>query len=384
MSESPDLLTRILIVDDTAMYRKILSDTVTATGEGKVVASCPLGRLALERLDTMEVDLVLLDVFMPEMDGIQTLRLIREKHPNVCVVLVSGATTSDAEITLNGLDLGALDFIPKPQASSLAENIRIITEDVRRAIRLTRAKRLRSRPIAAPVVAPKTFSTFSPTSVSAPATVVAPAPVRSLASKTFIRPRSIGLIVIGVSTGGPNALNVFIPALSDKLNVPILLVQHMPPMFTKSLAEHLDKKSRLRVHEAVEGEAVLSNHIYIAPGGRHMAVARKPGTSDLVIALNDQPHVNSCRPAVDVLFQSVAREYPGSVLSIILTGMGEDGANGVATLKTKTCYSIAQDEASCVVYGMPRAVVDRNLADEVLPLDAIAARVEALVLRGSM
>jgi len=376
MSETTDSLARILIVDDTAMYRKILSDTVAATGEGKVVASCPLGRLALDRLETMEVDLVLLDVFMPEMDGIQTLRLIREKHPSVCVVLVSGATTADAEITLSGLALGALDFIPKPQASSLAENIRIITDDVRRAIRLTRSKHLRAKPA---------VRALRPVSAAPPAPVESHAPVaRTPSVRPTFRPRSIGLIVIGVSTGGPNALNILIPALSDKLNVPILLVQHMPAMFTKSLADHLDKKSRLRVQEAVDGEPILGNHIYIAPGGRHMTVVHKSGTaSDLIVSLNDSPHVNSCRPAVDVLFKSVVQEYSGGVLSIILTGMGEDGANGVAALRGKACYSIAQDEASCVVYGMPRAVIERGLADEVLSLSAIAPRVESLVLHGS-
>lgn len=351
------------------MYRKILSDTVVATGEGQVVATAPLGRIALDKLATMEIDLVLLDVFMPEMDGIETLSRIREKYPHVCVVLVSGATTSDAEITLRGLSLGALDFIPKPLTSSFAENVKIITEDVRNAIYLARSKVALRVPSTRPAATP-----FSPPIAAA---IPTPVPIRPVA-----RAKTIDLLVIGVSTGGPNALNVVIPSLPERLGVPVLLVQHMPPMFTKSLAEHLDKKSKLRVTEAVEGETVQPNHVYIAPGGKHMAITRKPGSfSELIVSLNDQPPVHSCRPAVDVLFKSVAQEFSGGVLSVILTGMGEDGANGVAALRQKGAYSLAQDERSCVVYGMPRAVVERGLADEVLPLDDIASRISALILK---
>lgn len=360
---------KVLIVDDTVMYRKILSDAVSLLPECEVVATAAQGAFALRKLSQFQVDLVLLDVFMPEMDGVETLRHIRKDYPKVSVVMVSGATTADAQITLNALNMGALDFIPKPQASSIEEGMKIISRDVEKALKLVRSRLGHTQAIpvrsASPGAGPGKPS-------------LAPAPVPTVSSG--VRPTKIDLLVIGVSTGGPNALDQVIPKLPANLGVPVLMVQHMPPMFTASLAEHLNRKSALTVREAKEGDPVKPNEVFIAPGGKHMTIRVAAG--GYAIGLNESPPVHSCRPAVDVLFQSVAALFNGGVLSIILTGMGEDGAAGVAALKRKKCISIAQSEKSCVVYGMPRAVVDQGLADEVLHLQEIPGRITSIIQRG--
>lgn len=360
---SVDRRIRTLIVDDTAMYRKILSDAMRGIPEAEVVDALPSGVLALKRLESLSVDLVLLDIFMPEMDGLETLRQIRKKFPNICVVMISGATTRDASITLEALAAGALDFIAKPQVKSVQEGMQVISEALRNALRLVRLK--------------KGLPIYDTPPVQFKITTPQPAPIKK-------RPLAIPpagkfeCIVIGVSTGGPNALSVLIPKLPQKIGCPILLVQHMPAMFTASLAERLKKVSKINVKEAQEGESILPDSIYIAPGGKHMVARPFFGNKEWKIGLNENPPVNSCRPAVDVLFQSVAEIASGPVLAIILTGMGDDGAAGVAVLKKKNCYCISQDEKSCVVYGMPRAVEERQLADEVLPLEQIAERMVTL------
>jgi two-component system, chemotaxis family, protein-glutamate methylesterase/glutaminase len=194
---------------------------------------------------------------------------------------------------------------------------------------------------------------------------------------------SKSLIVIGVSTGGPNALNVLMAALPRDIGCPILMVQHMPPFFTASLASFLSKKTGHVVKEGVQGEMIKPNTVYLAPGGKHMVLERGNGAlGGYTLGINDNPTVNSCRPSVDVLFKSVAEQFSGSVVSVILTGMGEDGCDGVGYLKNSgNCYSIAQDESTCVVYGMPRAVAEKGLVDEVLPLEQIASRLSELMLR---
>ncbi len=353
---------QVLIVDDTVIYRKILADAVASLPETEVIGTAPSGTLALRKMEQARPDLVLLDVFMPEMDGVETLRHIRQSFPDTAVVMVSGATTRDAEVTIQALELGALDFIPKPTGAAANESMRQIADNLRRVLRLLSIRRLARRPAL---------------STAAPAAPTPPPPPR-----VSVKPANFGIVVIGVSTGGPNALAALVPRLPANLGCPVLIVQHMPPHFTASLAQHLSHLSALPVREAQDNELVAANTVLIAPGGRHMTVRADPANAtQLLIALNDSPPVNSCRPAVDVLFRSVAAHFNGGILSVILTGMGEDGAAGVAALKRKSCWSLAQDEKTCVVYGMPRALVERGLADEVVPLDALADRITALVKR---
>lgn len=352
---------RVLIVDDTVLYRSILTKALSALPNVEVIGAVASGELALKKLAQVEVDLVFLDVFMPGMSGVETLQQIRKDYPNINMVMVSGVATNDAEVTIQALHDGALDFIPKPKEKSVEDSMRVITEDITRVLRVVRMRglpKIETKPLTAPQVEPPV--------------VVQP--------KISIKPAKFDFVLIGVSTGGPNALSVVIPALPKDLNCPVLLVQHMPPIFTASLADHLGKKSALQVKEGRENEPIIPGTVWIAPGGKHMIIKRdERNLGGFAIALNENPPVNSCRPAVDVLFRSVAENVTGGVLAVILTGMGEDGTAGVAALKRRSCYCLAQDEKTSVVYGMPRMVAEKGWADEILPLEGIAPRIATLV-----
>jgi two-component system chemotaxis response regulator CheB len=359
---------RVLVVDDTALYRKILTEAAAEVPGLEVIAAVPSGPAALARLASTPCDLLLLDVFMPEMDGPEVLARVRRDFPRVTVVMVSGATGADAAITVDALANGALDFIPKPQTSSFAEGMARLRGQLVHIVRLMRLRRSASPGQPAPAAA------AAPTPSSTPPTPAPPPAPRSRG----LPPVSPELIVIGVSTGGPRALQDLLPRIPADFKLPIVIVQHMPPLFTRTLAEQLGKIGPLPVTEAGDGEPVLPGRVLLAPGGRHLELVREPDGS-LRTRLTDAPPVNSCRPAVDVLFQSVARCAPRGIVSVILTGMGEDGAAGVASLKASTpTWSLVQDEATCVIYGMPLAVVRRGLDDEVLPLPAIAPRLAEL------
>ena len=343
----------------------------------QLVGSAADGIAALDVLKRTPADLVLLDVCMPRMDGIGALKEIHKSYPETAVVMLSGVTSADADTTVEALEIGALEFIPKPKTRSLDESMSMLSQELTRVVRLLKIRKINRRISSNP---PRTVNIRSipTTTQAAPVRPMIPNPIRRRVS--FDATRSI--IVIGVSTGGPNALNQLMSMMPKQIGCPILIVQHMPPFFTASLASFLAKKTGLDVCEASHGESVMANRVYIAPGGKHMVLKKKPELGGgYSVEMNEDAPVNSCRPAVDVLFDSVAKEFSGNTLSIILTGMGEDGANGVATLKqSPSHYSIAQDENSCVVYGMPRAIAERGLADEVLPLDQIAGRVSELIL----
>ncbi len=377
---------RTLVVDDTALYRRILTEALEATGEADVVGSAPHGRLALARLDTLAVDLVLLDVEMPELDGPGTLAEIQKRANPPTVVMISGATTRSAQSTLNALRMGALDFIRKPDGGDPESSRRELVEKLRPLLRhVKNRKNLRQATVSSAPTAPAGHALLpnlgtglGATPLPIPASTVAlpRAPLATPAVHTF------AAIGIGVSTGGPNALGEMIPRLPVDLPLPILLVQHMPPGFTASLAEHLDRYSPIRVKEAEEGEAVRGGCVYIAPGGKHMVLRRLPA-GGLIVGLNEQAPVHSCRPSVDVLFRSMAAQVDGAVLAVVMTGMGNDGCDGVRALKRQGAYCLTQTEKSCVVYGMPLAVDEAALSDEQVPLDLLALRVTQLARRGT-
>ena len=367
---------RLLIVDDTALYRKLLTDAASQLTGVEVAGAVASGPLALARLAAESIDLVLLDVFMPEMNGPEVLEKIRRDFPKVAVVMISGATGADATITINALANGALDFIPKPQTSSFAEGMARLQGQLQHVIRLVQLRRINSGPAAVSAARPVAPASpgFNPGAAPSSLPSAAPLPPR----RRVLPPAALDLLLIGVSTGGPRTLQDLLPALPSDFRLPVVIVQHMPPLFTRTLAEQLDKVCKLRVTEATDGERIQAGRILIAPGGRHLEIIRHTD-GGLVTRLTDAAPVNSCRPAVDVLFNSAARCSLRGVLSVILTGMGEDGANGVAALKAALpTWSIAQDEATCVIYGMPQAVVRRQLEDEILPLPAIAPRLAEL------
>lgn len=367
---------KVLIVDDTVVYRRILTEVLESFAEVLVVGTAPHGRLALQKLETTPADLVLLDVEMPEMNGPETLREINQRFPATSVVMISGANLSSADYTVRALELGALDFIRKPEGSD-AEASRVeLKERLRPLLRLVRT-RLNMKGTGG-TSASAASSRDQSASVMAPRFEMPPRSSRGLAL-----PSRIDVVGIGVSTGGPNALSEVIPLLPRELPVPVLLVQHMPPLFTASLAEHLNNRSPLSIREARDGEPIVPGSVLIAPGGKHMVVRRRmeEGTAPIV-GLNENPPENSCRPSVDVLFRSLAAQYDGNMLAVVMTGMGNDGCEGVRAMKRRGCHCITQTEESCVVYGMPMAVDEAGLSDEQVPLNQIAHRITTLVRKG--
>lgn len=358
---------KVLIVDDTVMYRKIVTHVVEQIDGAVVVGVSSNGELALSKVNSTNPDLVLLDVEMPVMDGLETLKKIKELKADIGVIMVSGSSEHAAAHTIKALEYGAIDFVGKPEEKDPQSSIQALLKRLEPLIRIfiDKHKKLSQNPAQR---VQSVINTYSDRSEVVPVSRTPQDP-----------PSKIDLITIGVSTGGPNALAQVIPALPKNLNVPIVCVQHMPPMFTASLAESLNKKASIKVKEATDHELVEPGVMYIAPGGHHMIV-RKNGAKQVSIGINDNPKENNCRPAVDVLFRSVAAHFNAKhVLSIIMTGMGEDGCKGVRTLKRKGAYCITQSAESCVVYGMPRAVNEAELTDESVSLDGLANRITQLV-----
>lgn len=359
---------QVMVVDDTITYRMILKQVVETIPGMDVVNSAPNGKIALAKIASTPPDLVLLDVEMPEMDGLTTLQQLRAHYPQVTVVMVSGLSRSNANIVMECLNAGALDFVTKPletDANRARESLRRSLEPILSLIVQRKGGGGGAPMPARPVPTP-------PPQRPAPV-----APVAHKAPASAGMPGKPAMVLIGSSTGGPAALTKVLTGIGGKIAVPILIVQHMPPVFTASLADQLTRASGIPVREARKEMPVLPGSAILAMGGHHMVLTHKDG--GLKVDLNDGPKVNECRPAVDVLFMSVAAGFNAPVLSIILTGMGRDGANGVTALKrmNKT-YCITQDKLSCVVYGMPRAVDELGISDESLPLDQIGERIRVL------
>lgn len=343
---------RVLVVDDSTLYRKIISDALAGLSDVQILTA-PSGPIALSMLEAAPVDLVLLDIHMPEMSGPEVLEIIVRKYPRTPVVVFSGGVDRDASVTIRALETGALDFIQKPNADSMEQGKKTLQLQMRRVVDLARL-RMGSVPI--------------PDSTAA-----AQLPPRPRISRV---PRSPELLLIGSSTGGPNALQEVLTRLPSNFPVPILVVQHMPPKFTTTLAAHIDRLSPLQVSEVLDGHIPKPGEVLFAPGGSHLKLVRNPA-GKLVARLTDEPPVNSCRPSVDVLFESAAACGLRGVITVILTGMGDDGASGVAALRAACpTWCIIQNAATCVVYGMPAAIERRRLEDQILPLRDIAPRLQ--------
>ncbi|MBF0118813.1 MAG: chemotaxis response regulator protein-glutamate methylesterase [Desulfobacterales bacterium] len=370
---------KVLIVDDTVTYRQILVDVFSSIKDIEVLGTASNGKIALTKIENLSPDLVFLDVAMPVMDGIETLSEIKKRFPNVDAVMVSGIDKENANLTLKALELGAIDFISKPKSNSISESIAEIKISISRILSLAKTRKYSRQIRRASVVEIKTEPLVQKSILVKPITAPVSMPVEPLVTQKRKIPK-IDVVAIGVSTGGPNALNEVIPRLEKNIGVPILAVQHMPPTFTASLAERLNKLSNIKVVEGREGDPVDKGVMYLSPGGIHMVI-RKSGFN-ISIGLVDSPPVKSCRPAVDVLFRSIGMIYGGNVLTVILTGMGNDGTDGVAMIRRKGGYSIVQDEKTSVVWGMPGAVAAANDADEILPLNKIADRIMEIVRRG--
>ncbi|HEX3938215.1 MAG TPA: chemotaxis response regulator protein-glutamate methylesterase [Xanthobacteraceae bacterium] len=363
---------RVMVVDDAVVVRSLLARWVDAESDMQVVASLRTGREAVARIEDGGANVVVLDIDMPELDGISALPLLLQKKRDLVIIMVSTLTRRSAEISLRALALGAADYIPKPETAREATTSVSFRRELIEKIRTLGRNRVSSRAY-----------THGPTPLGTPLrTRPAPAPrprklethespLVQLRPLCAVPPR---VLVIGSSTGGPQALTALIeklPAAIDR--APVLIAQHMPPMFTTVLAEHLSRAGGRGAHEAEDGEPVLAGGIYVAPGGRHMRVVS--GDDGIRIALGDDPPINFCKPAVDALFTSAAAVWGPATLALVLTGMGADGTRGASDIVAAGGSIIAQDEATSVVWGMPRSVAQAGLCSAVLPLDQIAPKI---------
>uniref|UniRef100_UPI003D7E8E94 protein-glutamate methylesterase/protein-glutamine glutaminase n=1 Tax=Kineococcus sp. SYSU DK031 TaxID=3383152 RepID=UPI003D7E8E94 len=338
---------RVLVVDDSVVVRRIVTDVLASDPVIEVVGTAPNGKVALEKIQQLKPDAVTLDIEMPVMDGLQTIKEIRRVDRRLPVVMFSTLTERGATATLEALSSGASDYVTKPaNVGSVSESMESV-----RAELIPKIKAL------VPGVAEPRSAV-----VARPATPVA-LRARSGAART---PRAL---VVGSSTGGPEALSSVLAKLPAGLGVPVLVTQHMPPVFTRMYAQRLDKVSALTVVEAVDGQSVEAGTVYVAPGDFHMEVVRRG--SALVVKLHQGPPENFCRPAVDVMVRSAVAAFGGELLALVLTGMGSDGKLGCKAVAEAGGQVVVQDEATSVVWGMPGAVAREGLADEVLPLSAI-------------
>lgn len=369
--------TRILIVDDSAVMRSLLRSVVSSHAALEVAGTAADGESALACLAQLQPDLILLDVEMPVMDGLVTLRELRRRGNRMPVIMCSSLTQRGARVTIEALACGASDYVTKPtgQSSREASLNALAGELVPKIHALSRPAQPRSS-IQQP---PRNFSSApAPTLPGLSRTSSSPSPV--LFNSNPSRPQPItatpSVVAIGVSTGGPAALDVLLPLLPATFPLPVLIVQHMPELFTRLFAERLNGRCKLRVREAAEGDPVVPGTISIARGNWHLeVVASSLATAPPTLRLTQGPLENHCRPAVDVLFRSAAKVYGSGVLAVVLTGMGSDGLGGSRVIREQGGSVLAQDEPSSTVWGMPGAVASAGLAHRILPLDAIAPEI---------
>jgi two-component system chemotaxis response regulator CheB len=362
---------RVMLVDDSVVIRGMICRWIGSEPDMVVAASLRTGRDAVNQLERINPDVAVLDIEMPELDGISALPLLLAKKRNLIVIMASTLTRRNAEISFKALSLGASDYIPKPESTREASAAEIFRHDLVQKIRNLGAKVRRvgsvlpSQPLAPVHDRPRDIAHRAPPTAAAPLTL-----------------RSFGLqsprvLLVGSSTGGPQALMSVVSEIGPVIDrFPVLITQHMPPTFTTILAEHLARVSNRPAREASDGEAIKPGHIYLAPGGRHMRVARH-GT-EVFIVLDDGPPVNFCKPAVDPLFSSAIDVWHGAITAVILTGMGSDGTRGGKEIVAAGGSVIAQDEASSVVWGMPGAAAHAGICAAVLPLPQIAPKLVRL------
>ncbi len=345
---------RVLVVDDSAFMRKVITDLLERDPELEVADTARDGLEALDKLKGKRVDVVTLDVEMPRMDGLTFLGRVMRESP-VPVIMLSSHTRENASTTIQALSLGAVDFVAKP-SGAISLDLHKVAEDLRRKVKM-----------AATVDVNRLVKQRATARRSWAAPVAAPAP-KGYADK---------LVIIGTSTGGPGALHEILPRFPADIGAGILVVQHMPPGFTRSLAERLNQLSAIEVKEGERGDHILAGTALVAPGGYHMVV-----TTSRCIDLNEEPPRHGVRPAVDVTMESAVSVYGPALVGVVLTGMGFDGARGMGLIKRAGGRTVAEDASTCVVYGMPRAVVEMGYADRVVPLPQVARAILELLEPG--
>ncbi|MGY2127924.1 protein-glutamate methylesterase/protein-glutamine glutaminase [Blastococcus sp. SYSU DS0617] len=342
---------RVMVVDDSVVVRKIVTDVLSEDPGIEVVGTAVNGKVAVGKFEQLKPDLITMDIEMPEMNGIEAVRAIRAARNRVPIIMFSTLTERGATATLDALSSGANDYVTKPaNVGSVAQSMESVREQL-----IPKIKALTGRPV-------------GPVRSAAPVPPPRPPAPRSTPGK---KPE---VLVIGSSTGGPEALSKLLPQLPASLPVPVLLVQHMPPVFTRQFAQRLDRLCALRVVEATDGVPLQPGTVHLAPGDHHLVV--RPGRGTHTTGLHQGPAENFCRPAVDPLFRSAVAAYDGAVLGVVLTGMGADGRNGAGEIRAAGGSVLVQDQATSVVWGMPGAVSQAGFADETLPLDRVADAIQ--------
>ena len=365
----------ILVVDDSALMRRVICDIINSDSNFQAKDTCRDGLEAYERLKTTTYDGVVLDVNMPRMDGLQLLEKLQEDNIKANVIMVSTLTTKDAEVTILALERGAIDFVTKPTAIAEAkgEDFKKKVLEVLNAVlnsrQFVRTPVRTSPSTARPVRAGKTVersSTLAPGMQDA---------LKSNAKANFTRLKATGknkLVALACSTGGPKALQSVIPFLPKDLDAPMVLVQHMPAGFTKSMADRLNEVSPIAVKEAEDGDKLEKGHIYVAPGGKHMEVVKCADGSHK-ISLNNMPAIGGLRPCANITYDSLSKSGFDEIVCVVLTGMGADGTNGILSLgHHKPIHVISQSAETCIVYGMPKAIEESGVVDDVVPLEKVA------------
>ena len=356
---------KVLIVEDTILYRKIIGDVLAQIPGVEVVGSANNGKIALSRIASLKPDLLTLDIEMPVMDGIEVLSTIRKNSLPVDAIVVTTLTKDGSDMTIRALELNAFDFISKPQTGTMIENKLAIKKALTPIILEFQKRKQRNR-----------LQPFNKRDERVNIVQKLPTPVRSPVRHSIGNSnKRSNIIAIGISTGGPSALSKMMPSLPNNIGVPIVIVQHMPPMFTKSLSKSLNAKCAVNVKEAEDKECLKPNTAYIAPGGKQMKIILSGDGKNKIIKITNDPPENGCKPSADYLFKSVAEHFTGKATGVIMTGMGSDGTAGLKLMKDAGATIIAQNEATCTIYGMPKKPIEMGITDIISPLNSIASEI---------
>lgn len=369
MIQAPAKKIRVLVVDDSAFMRKAISIMMSDDPAIEVVGTARDGQEGLEKVLQLTPDLVTMDIEMPRMDGLAALRKIMAERPTP-VMMVSSLTTDGAQATLDALELGAVDFIPKQLSYVSLDIVKIKQELLEKIKHIHARKHLLMARYRSHRVQTESAKTLPAAPRKRPDSATTPVRLQLPVNSSKFPKKTIHVVAIGTSTGGPPALQTVIPSLPENFPVPVLVVQHMPPTFTQSLANRLNGLSAVQVKEAEHGEKAERGIVYISPGDRHMTIVHQSG--DFQIRLSVEPSASLYRPSVDVMMNSVAASCGSASMGVIMTGMGHDGLDGLKLLKEKGGVVVAQNEESCIVYGMPRAVIEAGIADKISSLERIA------------
>ncbi len=371
---------KALVVDDSMVFRKILSDLLKEIPGIEIVGHAPNGRIALQKLSAQKPDLLLLACSLPEMSGFEVLAEIREKQIDCGAIMLSDSNADLQKTGVAALTAGAFEFLARPGGETIEETSRLLRPQLKLAVEAFQ-ERLRIRRMMGLGVRKATFTAgvtkSSPGNRKDSDSSVA-------ATKNRLNVGFADLIVIGISTGGPPALAEVLASIRQPLNIPVIIVQHIPPFFSGPLAAGLREKSGQQVYEIADGMPLEPGKFFISPGGAHVKLVKEPGNSGYQLRLSDDPPENSCRPSIDYLLKSAVNSFVGNIAVLIMTGMGSDGLNGSQLVKKAGGYVVAQNGESCVVYGMPKAIIEAGLADEVLSLNEIPDGIQRIARRDTI